>query len=302
MWALSLLACAAPEPETPLDPSPWAPDLPPLAEERLAPDDLDLDLEAILAQLLALHNRPVLDLYWAQLDLRDDTCPQTDWTDNGDGTVSDYWSDACTTAGGASFDGTVFGRTAEGLINGGYTWSGRDFKGWGSIVAPDGATLVVGGFITVYDGVAEDGDRWGYSHGRTDILWTGDGWEDAWFGSGLHPGLDLDAWWEDGAGRVVIGGQASGFAGEVVAIEVDGLAAMAPGFGSDCPEELGGTVSLRDEAGTWYDVRFDGGEAPEDPVEPAACDGCGAVTVDGAPHGSVCVDPAVLLDWEESPW
>lgn len=297
-----LLACAAHP--SPVAPSPWDPDLDGFGADRLDGGAIERELEAILAQLLGLNNVPVIELYWEQVGWRDEQCPESQTNDNQDGTWTDSWEDTCTTAAGASFDGSVYGRHAEGLITGGYAYDGGDFKGWASVTSPSGETLVIGGYTTVYDGVAEDGsgDLHTYSRGRTDVLWTGTTHAEAWFSSGLHPGLDLDAWWEDGAGRVHIDGQASGFSGEVASVELDTLVAIAPGLGSPCPEELGGTVSLRDRAGTWYDVAFDGPTAPDGDLGPGACDGCGGVTVGGEAWGTACADPAVLLDWEGRPW
>lgn len=301
-FALWLAGCVGAEPA--LDPSPWDPDLPEGATERLDTGTLAAEAESILAQLLGLHNVPVLELYWLEMGYRDPTCPASQTSDNGDGTYTDSWEDACWTADGAWFDGQVYGRRAEDLRTGGYVYDGSDFKGWASITSPAGETLVVGGYTTVYRGEAEDGsgDLHTYSHGRTDILWSGSGYADAWFSRGLHPGLDLDAWWEGGAPRVAIGGQASGFEGEIGSVELETLSAMAPGIGSACPEELGGELSLRDRAGTWYDVRFDGPTEPDGEVGPGACDGCGAVSVEGEPLGELCLSPEVLLNWEQSPW
>jgi hypothetical protein len=72
---------------------------------------------------------------------------------------------------------------------------------------------------------------------------------------------------------------------------------LSTASGSECSSEPGGTVSVRDAEGEWYDVTFQGPVSGSSTSFPAECDGCGEVWFRGAPIGDVCPDLSTLQTW-----
>jgi hypothetical protein len=82
------------------------------------------------------------------------------------------------------------------------------------------------------------------------------------------------------AALLTLDGAMGGFSGRFGAVEV--LDGAWWGTGA-CTAEPSGTWSLRDADGRWYDVVFD-----------AVCDGCGAVSSVGLASATVCLDAAAV--------
>ena len=90
--------------------------------------------------------------------------------------------------------------------------------------------------------------------------------------------------------------------GTANSIWFDGVWIATEGQGSDCPIEPSGTISIRDDAGDWYDVEFQGPGYSGAASFPPECDGCGDVWYQGENLGQACVDFSAMTDWEGSPW
>jgi hypothetical protein len=307
---LLLAACAAaPDGDEPdadeRDVSAWAPDLgaddPPPLDAAAA----EAALQAILGQVRGMNASPALALFDERMALHDDVCPYEEQVDSaGFGQESVFWyADGCVAASGATFDGYTFARTTSNhRSEDGTSWSGADVKGRLSAVDADGAVFVFGGDAYVETGISADARQTLQRAGmRGAVVWTGAGWDDASFTRDLLAELELTATWA-GAPMLAVGGDASGFDGVVPAVVFDGIVAMDAALGSACPTELGGALRARDTAGRWYDLAFDGGSTPDAAVDDAACDGCGAWSLDGEPLGDVCLDPTALLGWEGTAW
>ncbi len=103
-------------------------------------------------------------------------------------------------------------------------------------------------------------------------------------------------------GRIAtIDGGITGLAGDLDTVSVSGLFMYSPEL-SEC-DEPGGSVSVRDADGNWYDVLFDGPEGWEDEdVDLMACDGCGTTWFRGQQIGNTCVDFSSLVEFEDRPW
>jgi hypothetical protein len=298
-----LIACgedAAPDPEAPLAPTPYL-----VEEEALPPPALDATaledaLQTALDAAWSLEASPILRAYAEVSAYAEPGCP--DLYDN-EGNV--YWYDQCTTSGGARFDGYGFTVLYDGYVGeDGYVYEGAVFSGVGRVVDPEGHTFTAGG--TAYAIVARNTGiaRW-QSVIQGSFGWDGPAARGTWMEDTLEPDLSLLAAGADASdsGRAVaLDGSVGGFEGEVSAVLFDNLLLYTSAWGSTCPTEPGGSVSLRAREGGWYDVLFDGPAEFGGTSEASRCDGCGEAWFRGERVGEVCVDMTRLLDWTEAPW
>jgi hypothetical protein len=309
MFALALLACTPgasdPSAVTAWDPAVATDDGPPLDAAAA-----ETALEAILGEVLSLNASTTLALFDDRLALHDDACPYAEVTDDpSTGQLSTFWfAQGCVAASGAEFDGYTFAReTHHHRTEDGTDWSGADIKGRIAVVDSDGATFVFGGDAYAQTGRNDiERETTQQAGTRGAITWTGSGFPDASFSRGRIAELDIAATWREtgtgGAPMVVVQGDVSGFDGAIPAVVFDPFVAIGEGYDPACPTEGGGTIHARDAAGRWYDATFDGGLTPEDAVDADACDGCGTWSLLGEELGTICLDPAPLLDWNGAAW
>lgn len=286
--------------DAPYEPAPY------LVEEEDPPEpsfDADALADAIdqgLVAALAIQAEPVFAPYAQVMTAADAACPSYY---EADGNV--YWYDVCTSDAGTSFNGYSFYYLYDQYDGGdGILYDGQAISGVATVTEPDGHVFEAGG--TAYHLSGENADYliW-YSIVQGGFSWDGEGSEGTWLAGGLAPTMAMTAYYVkamDGRAFMVEGG-VSGLAGDFDTVVLDGIVVWSDNVGAACPEEPGGSVSVRGADGGWYDVLFDGEqEYGEGLPDPDACDGCGQAYFRGAPLGEVCVDFTWLAEWEVSPW
>lgn len=305
---LAIVACSdAPgtDDSAAVDPSAWswASDVqrgPPLSAAQV-----EAALPALLGELRSFHGVDVVELYLDHMALRQEPCPYIERTEvyDPDLVVSEYWyGDECTTEDGVYFDGYSYSREyTDRSQPDGLAYSGLDFKGEAVVIEPDGATFIVGGFAYSYAGLPRGNspDRGWLSGVQGSVTWTGAGHEGDWFTTARVAEISMEARLVSGRRSVLVEGGVAGFEGDILGLVAGPLVALEA---SPCPQELGGKLALRDAEGRWYALSFDGATSEEESPDMSACDGCGALSLDGEALGSVCVSPDPLLDWGASPW
>jgi hypothetical protein len=251
-------------------------------------DGVSTGLATALTEVFRLDPRTAFDAYEGVVAHGDGECPTYD----PQHTFQDYWEDECVTTDGSSFDGWVLSQHDRNTS------------------FPDQRCTDFGfyfGFCRVSDPAGEAWDGWGQlTWSECQELSTGDltrsgdyrgnfrfeGGDPSWLEDPLYLNLDVSAR-HGAAGRsVTIAGGLSGLTGDLPAVWFDDFVVSD---GSACPAEPSGAIKAWDLDDVAYEVTFDG---PDDP----ACDGCGALTIDGVDAGEACVDTAPLLAWEDRPW
>lgn len=281
-----------------------------LAEETVIEPSLDLDQIATavtqaIASAKAVDGRVLFEGYRAGMQGRDAACPYTN-PDYQTYYGVDYWYDACTAASGYSFNGYGYGYQYDPYWSGTVHYSDSAYLyGDAAITWPDGTTYTASGTAsyTHYDESTYD---YGVMSLYTFGLYEWDAPEAAgtWLADGLSTSLSVYAvdyrlW---GSRLVVFDGGLSHMEGVVNAVVFDQLYAANAAYGSPCEAEPGGSVSLRDAEGEWYDVVFDGADYGSSTAFPPECDGCGHVWFRGEAIGDVCPDLGGLLQWEGWEW
>lgn len=217
------------------------------------------------------------------------------------------WTDSCTAASGNAFSGSAYYYAWDGRYSYYYgTYDRYDyFYGDASLSRADGQTLDASGTAYYYDfdGLDYSGYREPYSLLQGAFDWTGPEYAGTW----LAASYTLDLYtvgleYSTGGRSIVLDGSLGGLSGEVNAVTFGSLYSENLTLGTTCVTEPGGTISVRDNEGGWYDVHFDGPAFHGASVFPAACDGCGDAWWRGQYVGQVCPDFAALLGWEGRPW
>lgn len=253
-------------------------------------------LEAALAEVVAtargLNGAPAVTAYATAMGAASDDCPS--WYTDGSGLP--YWYDACTTADGATFSGYGYGVRYDDTDTGdGYRWTGAAVYTAATITGADGATFTGSGSATALVGLTADGGLVYYSVVGGDF--TSSATTGTWL-DGATPNLSM--WLSDSAGYhgVYLSGSVPLTGADYDLAVLDAVSIAGANTGWPCPGEPAGSVSVHGADGTWYEVLFDGGWEQD----PATCDSCGSVWVDGVPRGTACVDASAWADWDSSPW
>ena len=312
---LWLLACTPQEEEvTPVEellPSEYIyeesdPPTPTLSEQ-----DVALAVQEALAVALEIDVQPLLDGYDGIMAYEEDGCP--DYYES-DGNL--YWYDYCTTESGAYFSGYGFGYLYEDYLVDGYSYNGQQVYAIAEIYGPDGSTWEGGGSLGKLEALYVEEDNIPHTVGQMVINgsfgYDGPEADGTWLESGVVPDLAVVTYdvpenevYPDYVGKVlIVQGGLTGLGGDTDTVVLD-VSASAEALGNNCPEELAGTVSVRDGDGLWYDVTFHGVEAfSGDTVDDADCDGCGDIWFRGEYVGQACLDDASnLVAWEGAvPW
>lgn len=267
---------------------------------------LEAALSDVVDGMLTVGAAPVLDTYSTLMDAADSTCPA--WYEQ-DGNV--FWYAQCTADSGAYFDGygftNVYADTELFGPGGGY-WDATVVSGAATIRDDAGHTFHLGG--QVYDGTGyhEDGRSLWVSSVLGGFTWNGEGAADTWLGQGVSPGLLLYAIHYPVEVFGVTGnylyadGTVGGLGDVATGADLTQFSLISETLGVPCDQEPGGTMSIRDAEGVWWDVRFDLVATETEWVLEGECDGCGAVYRDGDYQGEVCADFSPLLDWTDRPW
>lgn len=286
----------------PADAVPYNPDLAaPSPAPAFDPVAMSATISAGLAAAKRITGAPVFAAYNAVMATAEEGCPNYYAMD---GNV--YWYDRCTTSSGSTFSGYSFyyGYTDYDAGDGNI-YNGQQLYGVAQMWDAEGHELNLGGSAADLVLTAADGSyTYWYSVAQGSFAWDGAGTEGTWVTPGMAPDLVLTAIEYpayDGHMFYVHGG-VSGLPGAYGTVVFDGLTLYDAGIGGECPEEPGGTISVRDANGYWFDLFLDGQLATDDVVPGSACDGCADAWYQGQNLGPVCVDYTALTSWESAPW
>lgn len=308
-----LLACTATE--APAEDVETEPSIPPTYEvsdyatddRQAATFDADLveaGLQAAIDAALTAPADPVLTGYQAAMAYAEDSCPYTYEVDD-----NLFWYDSCTTSDGATFSGygTLSAYEDIDLLGDGTPMDGLVVYGEGRIVAPNGDVFETGGTAGALEGTNDDGVTLFVNVTQGAFAWDSDDAKDTWLATDLSPSLTIYAAViaDYNVHYVTIDGGLTGIPGSdgddnpTPTASFSGIQYADEVVGFPCDEEPAGTISLRDNQGTWYDLRFD----IEDTGEMTGdCDGCGTVSLNGEDVGEVCADFSPWLNWGDRPW
>ncbi len=266
-------------------------------------DQVVLALEDAADQVLLVDPNLWIDAYQEAMAWEDYYCPYH-YEDYLELYGYDYWYGGCQTEDGGSYDGYAYGyQYTEPVESGQYTyWTYGWLSGELGIEHPDGAGLDLAGYFYAND-YQVGPNRYYYNQIDGSIRWLGEGFEGTWIAAGLSANLIVSGGYNEDTGTYLnLSGGLSGYDGESTAVWFDGVLMAQESRGNDCEIEPSGTISVRQDNGTWVDVLFDGAPYLGGEVFPAACDGCGEAWVDGAARGTVCPDLSVLTSWTKRPW
>jgi hypothetical protein len=300
--ALLLAGCEAGPGDTDL-PSPYIYEEDEEPQPGLISSELaDAVIEAV--QVLANVDPEVInDTYLWHMGYSNAVCP--DIYGGGDESESfAYWVTSCAVGEVAAYEGESYRTLYNGASEDDFIYFGW-YLDMGASMLADGQSMTGSGTAANVRGEAGSYTFWQSSIQGT---WesTRPEFDGTWFdeSSRLRPSLDRTAFLmpsTDGRG-VVMNGGITGLEGALDTVSVSNVALYDAALGSQCPEEVGGVVSVRDPDGDWYDIVFDGPLEAESEVDPADCDGCGAVWFRGQYVDDVCIDFSFLLDWGTEPW
>ena len=304
---LLLLACSGgglvidPGPE---EPAPYIDPAVSQAVPALDATAVQIALDEVFAVIWDFQAQPVLDAYDRVNAHADTDCPRIYPDYDSDFGDAWYWFEACTSEAGADYSGFVYGVDFDGLASDGLVFSGGGMFAAGEVTDPQGRRWEGNG--TVYSYTAADvAETYHLSALVMAGTWSWDGDDgQSWMSTGLEPDFTASASWFSalGAGAVGFDGGLFGLSGAMDTVVMDGVVLYDEALAPSCSLEPSGTISVRDVAGNWFDVVYDGPEALEDPVNADWCDGCGGAWYRGDPVGEICLDFSALLDWEVTPW
>lgn len=276
---------------TPVDTGDPAWILPDDGGAEVAPIDADAvaaQVEAALASMAGVSAAPLLAAMDGILAAGEPGCP--DWYADEDG--NPYWSDTCTAASGASFTGYGLIYRYDGYTDGATTWDGFGLAVAGSLTAPDGEELAMSGYASFLQGEEESGSLTAYSTIEAGQRWSAS--TEPWLAEGAGPAV---GWYAvgapDGSGGAVSITARVEPEDAFTAVILDEVLFITESWGSACPQEPAGAISVLTPEGRWLDLEFDGPTWGEE-AELALCDGCGRAYDGGAPVGEVCVDFAAV--------
>jgi hypothetical protein len=234
----------------------------------------------------------------------DSTCPYH-YTEYEELYGYDYWYGGCTTAEGSTFTGSIYGIHYDPFWSSYYYYP--DYGWWYGDVAidrADGQGLELAGSWSMYRyEIQNPAQSYLYVSAYGEPRWVGSDYGDTWLGRDPSLSYTMTGGSDPQLGAYTsIDGGLSGLDGAASSIWFDGVYMATARWGSSCALEPSGTVSIRDAAGDWYDVDFQGPAFSGATSFPAECDGCGDVWFRGEPLGQACADLSALTGWMGSPW
>ncbi len=218
-----------------------------------------------------------------------------------------YYYGSCAAESGLTYDGYIYGITygtefdTASYVYDHYAW----WYGEGAARLSDDQRFDMSGYFYTYNYRYLDTEiSTVYLSFTGEALWTGDTYGDTWLGEARSLSLTVLGNGAPGQGAAISleGGMSGLSTPHTDTVRFEGLYMATEAWGSDCPIEPSGTVSVRDSAGEWYAVRFDGPAHAGAESFPPKCDGCGEVWYRGASLGTVCPDLSALTSWERNPW
>ncbi len=299
--------------EDPVDPSDYVTET-----EEIVPlltlSEVELGIKDAIETVRTIDPAPLHELYLdAQTD-GDDECPSYDEEYSGEYPDRLYWRDACTVAAGASFSGYVYSYDFGSYIDSSetYDYAGYAYyNGSSKVVDGQGNTFIGAGYSSYYERTHISG---GYStfynsisgNFRTD----NPAYADTWLARDLNLSIYVygHRYAEDTSGsiqdtvNVSYSASLSGLEGDINAVRLDDVYIYPESEGSMCDLEPAGLIALRDEAGSWYEVEFDGPKYSGAGAFPPDCDGCGRVYFRGQLLGEVCPDFSGIQTWDDRAW
>lgn len=218
-----------------------------------------------------------------------------------------YWYDSCTADDDVAYAGYALSYDYAGLTSGYYVYNQYNYvSGTGSITSPEGYELELGGYV--YDYEYEYAGYYSYHYGYIvgNFAYDDPEFADTWMAADLSINIYVygDHYDDDESPQntLTFTGSLAGMTGDVNTIVLTDTYIASASRGSSCELEPSGTISVRDEAGEWYDVTFQGPPYVGASVFPPDCDGCGQVYFRGQELGEVCPDFSILTSWEDRPW
>lgn len=307
-WSL-VLACATSAPSENQEPEEAVSTPSPYVVDEVEDDETPYDQDAVEAALneaisaaLALNASPVLDGYEAVMAGATDDCPNY-YSDGG----NVYWYDYCTSDLGSTFNGYVFYYAYDDYDDGsGLVYNGRQLYAEAVVQTADGYAFEGGGYATQLFGVGNDGSN-DYQIYYSDVggafSWDGAGVQDTWLGEGVRAetGYWITEYPAYGMNAISLWGGVTGLPGTYDTVSFTDVVYGNDTIGWPCSGEVAGTISVRAEDGTWFDVVFDP-DGTSWTADEATCDGCGSVWHRGELVGQACPDPDPLVSWEGAPW
>lgn len=218
-----------------------------------------------------------------------------------------YWFGGCSAGTGAAFSGYGYSFYYEPYVSGSTIYDDYSYTQlFGSITDRFGSELEMSGYAYHYTaGTQGNPDRTGYAYIQGDARWSDPQAEGSWLAEDLSVDLvwswSYDADVEQGTG-LSLSGAISGVPGSMNTALFESVYIYASDAGSACAQEPSGTISVRDAAGEWYEVEFQGPPWAGAPIFQPHCDGCGTVSWRGQQLGTICPEFEPLLDWETRPW
>lgn len=271
-------------------------------ESAFSASEVEAALGEAISLAMSLTGQPVFPAYFAVMEGADDACPNYY---ESEGNV--YWYDVCTSEQGTAFNGYSFYYYYDHYYIGDEAYTGDALFGVAQVQDDDGHLFQAGG--TAYDLIVEgDGYQYWYSVAQGGFSYDGREANGTWLEDGLAPDMLQYVYYVPSvdARGYVMQGSVSGLTGGFSAAVFDGIQildeVLGQYFGANCSEEPGGIVSMRDEAGNWYDILFDGPSNASATTPEGMCDGCGEAFFRGESVGQVCVDFTVLNAWTGAPW
>lgn len=265
----------------------------------LSLDEIEGAVEEALLAVLSYDARPVVDAYEQTLASQSsESCPML----TTDGYGNAYWQGYCEAESATVFGGYlsqyVYAETFDPYS--GLYLSGSSLAGNIALSGPMG-TLDLEGQATFITGYSEEGlvvvssALYGgfYADGLSATGWMSDA-------GPASLAVDLFSYALPAYDGLVVGANGSVVAGDYAVVFL-GTQMGNEIIGSLCEIEPGGSVQVRDPYGRWVDVAFQGPQVDISGGDPAQCDGCGDVTLDGEPMGSICPDFTPWYLWELAP-
>ncbi len=290
-------------------PSEYIYDEPEEDEPLLSVGEVEESIRSIMEVLTWVDPQELTSTYEGlRVDNSDDSCPYyyTD-SDGEDYYGYQYWYDTCTADNGTAFSGYGYSYYYDPYISGSYIYDDSAYASiYGSITDRLGDSLDISGSYYHYSyGYTYSDDRYGYAYLIGDARWSSEDAEGSWMSQEYSLSLYYSwSYYPSYPGFAIsISGSLSGLEDEQVnSALLDDFYLYSASIGSECEAEPSGTVSVRDEAGEWYHVYFQGPAWSGAAVFPPDCDGCGQVYYRGEYLGDVCPDFSPITQWETRPW
>jgi hypothetical protein len=215
---------------------------------------------------------------------------------------------------GASFSGYVYSYDFGSYIDSSetYDYAGYAYySGSSKVVDSQGHTFLGAGYSSYYERThISGGDSYFYNSLTGNFRTDNPAYSDSWLDRDLNVSLYVygTRYAADGYGSiegsvsVYYSASMSGLVGEINAVRLDEVYIYPETEGSMCDLEPAGLIALRDEAGSWYEVEFDGPKYAGAGAFPPDCDGCGRVYFRGELLGEVCPDFSRIQHWEARAW